>query len=216
MVAMHHYLGRAPRLHGQLVGFRNRRGYERRVSKAIARLPRRGDCAWDVGANMGLYTRQFLDRVGPSGRVVAFEPLPACSEQLRRLAPKPQLTVVEAALTASNGRMPFTAAGENGEESSIGEGSDGFTVRIARGDSMLAEGIPRPDVIKIDVEGFESNVLDGMPVALRTARAVIVEVHFQALRRRGQAREPIRIRALLRDQGFEVRWLDTSHLIATR
>jgi len=55
-----------------------------------------------------------------------------------------------------------------------------------------------------------------LPDALRSARAVLVEVHIAALARRGLPEEPIRILGLLRDQGFSVRWLDSSHLLASR
>ena len=51
-------------------------GYEQLLTKAMAaRLPP-GSWVWDVGANVGYYTK-LSQRVGSSGRVYAFEPLPA-------------------------------------------------------------------------------------------------------------------------------------------
>jgi FkbM family methyltransferase len=41
-----------------------------------------GDWAIDVGANVGQYTKRFSDLVGPNGRVIAFEPVPATFELL--------------------------------------------------------------------------------------------------------------------------------------
>jgi FkbM family methyltransferase len=189
---------------------------ERRVKAAISEVTRPGDCVWDIGANVGLYTRQFLELVGPAGQVVAFEPVPENAAQLRGLVFGPQLTVVEAALADTDGRMSLIVSGESGETSHIGESSDGLTVRVARGDSMLEEGIRKPEVLKIDVEGFEGDVLDGLPIALRSARNVVVEMHFAALTQRGMPEEPLRIVGLLRGHGFAVRWLDTSHLLAAR
>lgn len=42
-----------------------------------------GDVIWDVGANVGYYTRKFSDSVGPAGQVFAFEPFPATAARLR-------------------------------------------------------------------------------------------------------------------------------------
>jgi hypothetical protein len=124
--------------------------------------------------------------------------------------------VVEAALADADGEMPLAISGEAGETSRIGDAPGAITVRVARGDTLLAEGVPAPDVLKVDVEGYEGDVLDGMPAALRSARAVVVEVHFAALIDRGRPREPLRILELLRGQGLSPRWLDSSHLLATR
>lgn len=196
-----------------LVSAYNRLIGERRAREEILRLARPGDCVWDIGANVGVYTREFLDRVGPSGRVVAIEPVPEHVAQLRALALDGRLTVVAAALADAEGEMPFVV---KGQESHIDDGPDAIAVRVARGDSLLGEGLWAPDLLKIDVEGFEGDVLDGMTLAIATVRGLVIEVHFAALTRRGRASEPARIVDLLRESGFSVRWLDSSHLLGTR
>lgn len=45
-----------------------------------------GACVWDVGANVGYYTKLFSERVGSSGRVYAFEPLPTTVAKLTAAA----------------------------------------------------------------------------------------------------------------------------------
>lgn len=186
---------------------------ERRVHAVIPNITRSGDCVWDVGADVGFYSLLFLERVGPTGQVIAFEPLPMNAAELRTLAPAPQLVVVEAALADSDGQTSFV---NRGGMSCIGESPDGLTVRMARGDTLIEEGIQKPDVVKIDVEGFEGEVLDGLQIALQSVRSVVVEMHFAALAQRGIPEEPMRIVDLFRDQGFAVRWIDTSHLLANR
>jgi len=47
-------------------------------------------------------------------------------------------------------------------------------------------------------------------------RGVLVEVHFLKLEKRGRATAPIRIEKLLGGKGFKTRWVDASHLFATR
>ncbi|HEX6239569.1 MAG TPA: FkbM family methyltransferase, partial [Polyangiales bacterium] len=63
---------------GHLARLRNLLGskdYELQVDRALSSLLRPGDCVWDVGANVGLYTERFAEAVGPGGKVVAFEPI---------------------------------------------------------------------------------------------------------------------------------------------
>lgn len=216
LLAVHKRVDHHPQLHRPLAALATNSVGERRVKATIAEYTRSGDCVWDVGANVGTYTRQFLELVGLAGHVIAFEPLPENATLLRSLASRPQLTVVEAALADHDGMASFTTSGKSGETSHIENSSDGLNVRVARGDSILEEGIPKPDVIKIDVEGFEGDVLDGFPNVLQSTRCILIEVHFAAMSRRGIPNDPIRILGLLRDQGFTMRWLDTSHLLAMR
>lgn len=75
-----------------------------------------------------------------------------------------------------------------------------------------------PNAIKIDVEGFEVEVLQGLGphLAAPTLRVIGVEVHFGILKERGMADAPQRIERLLARNGFRVQWPDSSHLLALR
>lgn len=53
-------------------------GYEATFAKAVQQAVGLGDVVWDIGANLGLYTSVFLDLAGLQGKVIAFEPAPAC------------------------------------------------------------------------------------------------------------------------------------------
>jgi FkbM family methyltransferase len=217
LLAVHKRVDHHPQLHRRLAALATNSVGERRVKPVITEITRPGDCVWDVGAQVGTYTRQFLELVGSAGHVIAFDPIPENAKLLRRLGAEPQLTVVEAALADHDGMTSFIISGKkNGGISHIGESPDGLNVRVTRGDSLLDEGIPKPDVIKIDVEGFEGDVLNGLPNVLRSTRCLVVEIHFAAMSRRGIPNEPKRILDLLRDQKFTIRWIDTSHLLATR
>jgi hypothetical protein len=91
-------------------------------------------------------------------------------------------------------------------------------VRVMRGDSYWRASGITPNGIKIDVEGFEEEVLAGMEglLAEPELRAVFVEVHFQKLEERGRAEAPLRIEKLLRSKGLRPRWVDASHIVAKR
>ena len=216
LILVHRVVDARPRLHRRLVSLVNRSVGERRVDAAVVELTHAGDVVWDVGANVGWYTRRFLEQVGPGGHVVAVEPVPANARRLALLAESERLTVLQAALATTDGRASFAVSGENGETSCIDGASGPLDVRVARGDTLAEQGVPRPQVVKIDVEGFEGDVLDGMGTLLADVRGVVVEVHFAALAQRGRRREPLRLMHVLRRDGFTVRWVDPSHLLARR
>jgi hypothetical protein len=87
-----------------------------------------------------------------------------------------------------------------------------------RGDSYWATSGITPNLLKIDVEGFEEEVLAGMKslLAAPELRAVFLEVHFAILESRGRSDAPLRIEKLLRDNGLIPNWVDGSHIVAKR
>lgn len=97
--------------------------------------------------------------------------------------------------------------------------SGGMDVDVRSASSVARE---RPDlfprVMKIDVEGYEGFVLDGMKELLADGRlrCIGVDVHFGLLEERGEAMRPRQIEQTLVQEGFAIRWSDPSHLLATR
>ncbi len=96
------------------------------------------------------------------------------------------------------------------------EQSHAIEVSVERGDSFRSSG--SPNIVKIDVEGFELEVLKGMSGLLSdpALRAMFVEVHFLSLANRGLDNAPADMTALIRAAGFEIRWIDPSHFGAIR
>ena len=134
-----------------------------------------GDLAFDVGAHVGNHTRCF---VGLGARVIAIEPQAAFAVWLRRLfRGRPQVTVLECALAAAPGVVELYGSPRTPTVATVSRrwietvrGSAGFDqVRWAGGiqvpattlDALIARyGLPR--FCKIDVEGFEAEVLRGL------------------------------------------------------
>jgi FkbM family methyltransferase len=138
--------------------------------------------AIDVGAHSGALLREIV-RVAPAGRHIAYEPLPHCSEQLRREFP--QVDVRDAALSDHTGTTSFIHVEAAPEYSGLRERAyPGFehsprerlTVRTERLDDALPEGY-RPALIKIDVEGAELLVMRGAVETLKTHRPVVIFEH---------------------------------------
>jgi FkbM family methyltransferase len=186
--------------------------YEDKFANALLTSVRADDCVWDVGANVGFYTERLAKL---ARRVVAFDPVLENCQQIesRNLA---NVECVQLALGETPGEMPMFV---DHQFSSLVlapyPGAPQRTVRVERGDCLPA--LPAPTVIKIDVEGFELEVIRGMRGLLGGVRAVFVEVHFQILSDRGMQQAPAALAKELKHLGFSVlKWPDASHLAAFR
>jgi FkbM family methyltransferase len=121
------------------------------------------DLVFDVGANHGEKSRVFL-KLG--ARVVAFEPQPDCTEELEaRCGRNRRLITVQAALGSMTGKRRFYVR-ENRAVSGLikdweGELESEILVPTFTLDQMIAEH-GKPLYIKIDVEGYEYEVLKGL------------------------------------------------------
>lgn len=164
---------------------------ERPVVADVLRTLESDDVFYDVGANVGTYTC-FAGQVVDDGNVIAFEPHPANVDRLRENASLNdiQAEVRPVALSNERGSSELAVSGEN-ERAGVGThslstGEDGRTLEIetVEGDQLIDEGeIAPPSVVKIDVEGAEQRVLEGLSTALSTGRChtVYCEVHPERL-----------------------------------
>ena len=92
-------------------------------------------------------------------------------------------------------------------------------VRVAKADTLIKKlNLLSPNIIKIDVEGFELEVLSGMKKILKqkTLREIFVEVHFAKLKKKKIKNVVFLICKILKDNKFSISWLDPSHLRAFR
>ena len=136
---------------------------------------RPGDLAFDVGAHVGNRTRCFR---GLGARVIAIEPQPDFAAWLRRQFRRdPKVTVVEAALGATPGRATLLVSRRTPTVTTLSEswthkvrGSRSFArvvwpdrceVLLTTLDELIARH-GRPQFCKLDVEGFEAEVLRGL------------------------------------------------------
>jgi hypothetical protein len=101
----------------------------------------------------------------------------------------------------------------------VGGGRKTVAVAVRSAASIVADEPELfPNLIKIDVEGHEGAVMDGMDglLADRRLRCIGIEVHFGLLDERGEGGRPKSIEQTLIQHGFKVRWTDRSHLLAVR
>jgi FkbM family methyltransferase len=212
----------------KLVGsFLASKDYEDKFGNAVNREIRPGDIVWDIGANMGIYTQIFLDGVSPQGKVVAFEPAPSCYIELqKKYKDNPLVKLKNIAVGARNDVLsmnieqnPLAATHKIIDQSNSSSSDNLVEVQVRSLDSII-ESEPEliPNIIKIDVEGYEGQVIDGMNNLLtqKQLRCIGIEVHFGLLNERGESNRPQQIEKILKDNNFVVSWTDSSHIIATR
>jgi FkbM family methyltransferase len=183
------------------------RGWEPELHAAVAPTIASGMAVLDVGAHVGLFTLTAALRVGPTGRVVAFEPSPQTLVSLRRHISlngfDDRVEVVPAAVGDAEGEIPFFVHAET-QSASIaraslaelrpGDGAMAATeirVPVVTLDGFCAQHGVGPDRVKIDVEGAELRVLRGALELLHASADFVCEIHPAQLEAAGDSEEEL-------------------------
>ncbi len=156
------YVGRAVYYSGEL---------DRKITWVISKVVRPGDLVLDIGANLGLISMILAKLVQPSGKVLAFEPIPYMQTLIRKAIEKNGINNIELfpiALGASPGLLTLNIPqGHFGRSSLVqnyqGENCESCSVPVETLSDIMRRGkfIQKIRLIKIDVEGFEPEVLKG-------------------------------------------------------
>lgn len=183
--------------------------YEPIQSAAFQRLIRPGSVVFDVGAHVGYYTVLSSVLAGPSGKVIAFEPLPANLKYLRRHLRLNGCDNVRV-LTNCVGEGSSIARFDDSHGTGVGHlASEGtLEVQVRSLDEMVESGaLPIPQFIKIDVEGAELLVLRGAERLMRRHHPILVlSTHSDDLDRTCLER--------LTEFGYDVEHLEADVLVA--
>lgn len=135
-----------------------------------------GGTVIDVGANIGYYALLFSKLVGINGTIIALEPEPSNFNELASAISLNDLKQVTP-LRKAAGQSSSTLALSLGVNGRISKDEDG-TIKI---EVMALDEIalPKLDFVKIDVEGFEADVLLGMKEILsrKVKPTLFVEIH---------------------------------------
>lgn len=162
-----------------LLNFRlGEHGANRSPLHCAAKFLRPGMVLWDIGANVGTWTAYFAAPRFGLKSIEVFEPNPNLGPVLQSLfAPLPQVHLHRFGL----GEKDATCEMQLGSDSSLASlkqppGGHGIVrVAVRPGDAAVAQlGLPLPDLVKIDVEGFEVEVFAGLRQTIQTQRPVIL------------------------------------------
>jgi FkbM family methyltransferase len=182
---------------------------------------RPGDTFIDVGANIGHFSLLAAPLVGPSGRVVAIEASPRFAAILAQIATANghhNIRVVSGAASATAGELCFYIKDKNnlGGTTSVRprtEPPPAFRATAASLPELLsAAELETARIIKIDVEGCEADVIDGLAPHLNRLRPdaeLAIEISPRRLARQG--RTSAEVIASLRAAGFHCYRIDNSY-----
>jgi FkbM family methyltransferase len=157
--------------------------YEDEINKLIKISLKPGDVALDIGANIGLQSIRMSKSVGENGQVYAFEPLAHLREKFSnnaKLNKASNIKLFPFALSNIESEADFTINKTNWNQGTFSIGNNHSGSEIQHVFIKVADEIPdiktleRLDLIKIDVEGFEYQVLLGLKQTLERHKPRII------------------------------------------
>jgi FkbM family methyltransferase len=186
------------------------RWYDLATQLLLKDIIKPGDEVVDIGANVGNFTLCANYLVGKSGKVYSFEPNPTVRAKLNNhiaINAISNTTIYPFGLSDSVGTMTLYIPHVNAGEGSLGRFTDSeytsndydeVPVEIKVGDDILKDSSPR--VVKIDVEGAEVSVLNGLTKLISQHKPLIIAEHIpQHLARFGQGFQQLFAFAQLHD-----------------
>jgi len=193
--------------------------YEEETTRLFQSLVKPGMVFVDVGAHLGYYTLLAARQVGPAGKVYAFEPDPDNHAVLLRNIELNAYDNVVAARKAVSNQVGtatlYLTALDSGRHSMYQHGlpeRGSVAVETTTMDFYLgSEGCPRVDLVKIDVEGAEVSVLEGMTQLLEKSDDLKLIIEFNPSLLQNAGVRPLQFLENPAFLGFKVYLIDEEH-----
>jgi FkbM family methyltransferase len=184
--------------------------YEPEISQLMLRVLRDGDTVIDVGANVGFFTILSAALVGPTGRVVSFEPDPANRARLNNnyaINGYQHCTLIESPVTNKSGPVEFFINSDDSGGNALWDPAQfpGNVRSQAQKKVMQVQAttlddeverlkLATPKLIKVDTEGADQRVLEGARKLLSNAAVpfVVSELHEFGLAKMNCTQESFR------------------------
>lgn len=185
--------------------------FEPLESSWVREYLKRGMTFVDVGANVGYYTLMAASLVRAEGKVLAFEPSPYAFDRLASAINKNSLTQVQIAqvgLSDASGELQLylpKTTGNHTPSMIANEGGSPINVPVCRLDDylMLAK-VDHVDLIKIDVEGFEPNVIRGAEAYLKTGKIGAILCEFNNYWLEANNTKPVQLYEEIIQHGYQL------------
>ena len=185
--------------------------YEPLLTELFLASLHEGDVVWDVGANVGYYAVLAARKVGPTGKVVAFEPDRENALLLKenaRMNGCANIALEEKAVSDRDGAIGFTSEryskGESAVTLDMGN-PHALTVPSTMLDTFMAnDGQRCPTLVKMDIEGAEVLALQGARRIFSSCKSIrlFIEYNPSSIERLGYQAEMLL--TLLRELGLEI------------
>jgi FkbM family methyltransferase len=182
--------------------------YEENIQKRLKHHIRQGDLVFDIGGNIGQYTLPFSELVGKTGKVVSFEPdyknfaFLQFNVNINRCA---NVICCNYGIGDIDTELDFFRDTKTGgrmgsfKKEYVRNRFEGFTEKlVVKKLDNIIEKYGEPTFVKIDVEGFELDVIRGLTLTLQNC-VFLIEV-------RGETKDNIFL--YFKEKGFQCIWVD--------
>jgi len=198
----------------ELLFSKNWEEYERKLFQDAIKP---GNTVVDIGAHIGTYTLVAARKVGPTGKVYAFEPLPKNFSLLKKnieVNGYQNVVLINKAVSDKNGTAKLFLSNENNNgDQRIFNTSDyrkAIAVKTTSLDSFFGKSNECVNVIKMDIQGAEVNALKGAAELLKVSKSLKLFTEFwpKALHESGSsAKEYFKI---LKSNNFQIQEIDAN------
>jgi FkbM family methyltransferase len=154
--------------------------YEKGTLYFITTYLKRGDCFVDVGANIGLMSIFASQCVGNPGKILAFEAHPETHQLLLENIQLNHIENIEPFNFALGDEVGKAKIYDNWNVNRGGaslvihaDNATGFEVEVKTLDDVIQNDF-QPKMIKIDVEGFEFQVLKGAENTIKNCKPILI------------------------------------------
>lgn len=152
--------------------------YEPALKKIFRSVIKKGNRVLDIGANIGFHTLYFAELVGPTGKVIAFEPVSFNYKALQnniRINEIQNIITKHMALGIKNETVMISADEDSNNPGAYNlfDKQGAVVIECCIGDEVITDN-EKIDFIKIDVEGFEAFVIEGLLKTISKHRPVII------------------------------------------
>lgn len=160
-----------------------------------------GMTIFELGANIGYYALIGAKAIGDTGRVIAFEPSPVNMETFRQNVTlnglNNRIETYQRGIANINGIMKFNVVNKGNMSSFYKRREDGVVeqvetidVDVTTLDAFIEEHPQKIDYMRMDVEGFEYEIFQGMQNVLKSKYApegFFIEIHSELLNENGHS-----------------------------
>lgn len=161
------------------------RAYESNVTRWLQRHVAPGMVVWDVGAHVGIHALYVARLLRGQGQVVAFEGWPenaACLQRNTTLNPALSglVTVVPCCVARQPGIVPMAQGSSDGKHHLAGDSETGAVeVQAITLDTFWRETGVCPNILIVDIEGYELDALEGGMTMIEACRPRLVLEHHR-------------------------------------
>jgi len=199
----------------------------RQLEQLFTRILKPGDVFFDIGANIGMVTLQACSTPHTAGQIDAhcFEPDPNAFAWLKTNCDLNsfRITLNQCAIGMAQGKADLTISTVSGWSTMASEPPDGFSfltkaaktmVDVLAIDDYCCDKQVTPALVKIDVEGFETEVVRGAAKTLTTAKPILI-IEVNPMRLKSANSSDGELFELLASYGYQVFHIDPKKISTT-